>query len=178
MKPLSTEDINALKSWWSDLNDNRGDRAQLRRAVVADDILLTPAFARFLQVMPPRWSANKPWLPLTDSAMVAAVLARVKASHKNDSIGFARALALPKEGGSKAVMSELRFQQLQKSRSEEDFFRRICRAVALLDGRVNIIPLAADILHWLSEFRQGPAEKPMDRLAVRWASDYYSAFKE
>ncbi len=178
MKKLKTEDYKALQSWWSALQGNRGDRAQLRRAQAPDDVLLTPAFARFLQTMPSYWSDNKSWMPLTDSAMVAAVLARVKYKSENDRISFARALAMPKEGAGKAVMSELRFQQLQKSHTEEDFFRRICRAIALLDGRVNITSLANDILHWLDESRQGPANKPMDRLAVRWASDYYAAFKE
>ena len=116
-------------------------------------------------------------IPLTNAAMVAAVIARVKENDKRG-IGFAKSLALPKEGGSKAVMSELRFQQLQKSRTPEEFFVRICRAVDLLNRKANVVSLADDILHWLAEKRFGPASKPADRLAVRWASDYYAALKD
>ena len=75
-------------------------------------------------------------------------------------------------------MSELRFQQLQKSRSSEEFFRRICRAIALLGGIANVAAVTNDILHWLKEYRTAPARKPEQRLAVRWATDYYTAFKD
>lgn len=173
---ISEADAEKLKSWWSWLDENRGDRAPLRRADNPDDILLTPAFAHFLQQMPSRWAAGEAVLPITDAAMVAAVLSRVK--NPDDSKSFAKALASPKEGGSKAVMSELRFQQLQKSRTPEDFFRRVCRAVALLNGKANITDLADSILHWLHEFRTAPASKPQQRLAVKWASEYYSVYKD
>lgn len=172
---LSEQDQDQLTNWWVWLDQHRGDRATLRRAECAEDVLITPAFAHFLQKMPPRWSANNIALPLTDAAMVAAIIARVRSLN---SASFGQALATPKEGASKAAMSELRFQQLQKSRSEEDFFRRTCRAVALLGGTANITDLADSILHWLHEFRTGPAAKPGQRLAVRWATEYYAAFKE
>jgi CRISPR system Cascade subunit CasB len=172
---LKEAEAEQLKKWWSWLDDNRADRASLRRADNPDDILLTPAFAHFLQKMPPRWAASEPAFPITDAAMVAAVISRVKAPAENS---FAKALALPKEGGSKAVMSELRFQQLQKSRTPEDFFRRVCRAVALLNGKANIVDLADSILHWLHEFRTAPSSKPLQRLAVKWATEYYSVYKD
>lgn len=177
-KKLNDQDVASLKKWWAWLDDNRGDRAQLRRAENPDDILLTPAFSHFLQSMPESWAKGEK-LPITDMAMIAAVVARVKRDEPKDSkVTFARALAQPKEGGSKAAMSELRFQQLQKSRTPEDFYLRICRAVSLLGCKVNIASLADDIAHWLAEFRYGPASKPADRLAVRWATDYYAVFKD
>lgn len=178
---LNSEDLKALTAWWYWLDEpgNRGERALLRRAVNPEDIMLTPAFAHFLQAMPDRWSGsgNKA-IQLSDTAMVASVLARVKERPEDVKLSFARSLAQPKEKGGKAAMSELRFQQLQKSRTPDDFFRRICRAVALLNGKANIASLADDILHWLREHRYGPASKAQNRLAVRWASDYYAAFKE
>jgi CRISPR system Cascade subunit CasB len=114
---------------------------------------------------------------LTDAAMIAAVVARVKTSDDRKK-SFATSLASAKEGGSKAAMSELRFQQLQKSRTPEEFFLRLCRAIDLLGRKVNIISMADDALHWLSENRFGPDSKPDKRLAVRWASDYYAALKD
>ncbi|MDP2347151.1 MAG: type I-E CRISPR-associated protein Cse2/CasB [Gammaproteobacteria bacterium] len=172
---LTTEETSGLMKWWVTLDKNRGDRAQLRRAQSPEDILLTPAFSHFLRQMPENWSENKK-IRLTDAAMVAAVVARVTKSDPRFS--FAKSLASPREGGTKAVMSELRFRQLQKSRSEEEFFTRICRAVDLLHRQANIASLADDILHWLGELRFGPADKPMDRIAVKWASDYYANFKD
>lgn len=163
----------ALIAWWHWLDDNRGERAVLRRAASADDILLTPAFARFLAFMPERWSTPQ---YLFDSAMVAGLLTRVKENeHKNT---FAKALALPKQGGSKAAMSELRFLQLQKSRDPDEFFLRVSRAIALLGGRVHILSLADGVLHWLLEHRRVIDREPTKRLAVRWATDYYTSFKD
>ncbi|HWV16180.1 MAG TPA: type I-E CRISPR-associated protein Cse2/CasB [Cellvibrio sp.] len=182
LKKLNEEDVSSLRRWWLALDDNRGDRAQLRRAANADDILLAPAFAHFLQAMPHSWVNGKTskgvFLSISDMAIIAAVLARVKSEPQKADMTFAKSLAAPKESGGKASMSELRFQQLQKSRTPEDFFTRICRAVNLLGGKANIASLADDIVHWLIEFRHGPASKPEDRLAVRWASDYYAVFND
>ena len=172
---LTPEDRSSLLAWWHWLDDNRGDRAQLRRVENPDDVLLSSAFSHFLQKMPECWSEGKS-IPLSDAAMVATVIARVKTLDEENS--FAKALALPKEGGSKASMSELRFQQLQKSRAPEEFFTRVSRALALINGKANVTSLADNILHWLKEHRTAVARKPEQRLAVRWATDYYAALKD
>jgi CRISPR system Cascade subunit CasB len=163
----------ALIAWWHWLDDNRGERAVLRRAASADDILLTPAFATFLKFMPEQWGAPR---NLFDSAMVAGLLARVKS--QDDKNSFAKALALPKKTGGKAAMSELRFLQLQKSRDPDEFFVRATRAIALLGGQANILSLADGVLHWLLEHRRVIDREPTKRLAVRWATDYYTSFKD
>ncbi|WP_422460671.1 type I-E CRISPR-associated protein Cse2/CasB [Endozoicomonas sp. ALB115] len=177
-RKLREQDQPALLSWWESLQNDPGERAQLRRVSCSDDILLSSAFARFLRQMPGYWGVRpgERGIGLADAAMVAAVLARVK--EHNKSHRFATSLALPKEKGGKAAMSELRFQQLQKSRTEQEFFTRICRAVNLLEGKVNLLSLADSILHWLNEFRFAPASRPQDRLAVLWASEYYAVFKD
>ncbi len=174
LKRLDKQDISQLLSWWHWLDDNRGDRAQLRRAKSADDILLTAAFSHFLQKMPDRWSEAHN-MAITDAAMVAAIVSRIKKNEEK--ISFAKHLGFPKDGGGQSAMSELRFQQLQKSRTSDEFFTRICRAIALLGGKSNVVSVADDVLHWLSEQRFGPSSKPQDRLAVRWASDYYAVLK-
>jgi CRISPR system Cascade subunit CasB len=75
-------------------------------------------------------------------------------------------------------MSELRFQQLQKSRTTDDFYRLVLRAIRLLDGKVNIPSLANDIIHWHREFDNKIARKPSNRLAVRWATDYFTTLQK
>lgn len=161
---------NKLLNWWTWLDDNRGDRARLRRAECPDDVLLTAAFSRFLSEMPESWRDPR---QLQASALVAAIVAQTKTNQHL--ITFAAQLAAPKEGGDKPRMSELRFQQLQKSHDPSEFFRRLLRAVRILDGNVNILSLANDVLHWMYEYRQGVDRQPQERLAFCWASDYYRA---
>jgi len=170
---LKDDDPDRLLAWWRSLDDNRGDRARFRRAESPDDVLLTSAFFNFLQAMPERW-AKLQNLPV--SAMVAATLSHAKPPHKG-SESFAATLAAKKTGSDRPVMSELRFQQLQKSRTPDDFFRRLIRAVKLVDSNINILSLADDIGHWVNEYRYGVDAKPLNRLAVSWANDYYSQQK-
>lgn len=157
-----------LLEWWKWLDDNRGDRARLRRVESPDDVLLTSAFSRFLAEMPDEWSLSE---QLPASALVAAIVAQVKEDVSTSS--FATQLAMPKEGGDKPRMSELRFQQLQKSQDPTEFYRRLLRAVRMLDGNVNILSITNDILHWMHEYRKGVDRNPQHRLAFCWASDYY-----
>lgn len=180
------EDIQAIQQWHESLNKNRGDRARLRRADSPEDILLTEAFFHFLQKMPDSDMWRK---DLAISACVAGALSQVKTDRQTNSrirnkkdsdkpkvmASFAEQLATPHENKGKAPMSELRFQQLQKSPSSEDFYRRIIRAVQLLKGQVNIVSLAHDIIQWHKEFKHPAGYSPANRLAVRWATDYFTA---
>lgn len=189
---LDTAEKQALQRWHTWLDDNRGDRARLRRAESPEDILLTDAFFHFLEQMnkaSPHWSQNKPMLT---SASMAGAISHVKTdkqtpsklynSKENDAskktASFAEQLATPSDGKSKAPMSELRFQQLQKSPTTDDFYRRIIRAIRLLDGNVNIVSLANDIIHWHREFEYQIDRQPAKRLAVRWATDYFTALSK
>lgn len=168
---FSPSELNALRNWWAELEVNKGDRAQLRRAQTPDDVLLTSGFSHFLRC----FSDDRLTLVhLSDLALVAAVLAHVKEDVPDENTTFAKSLAASEKVGSeKAVMSELRFQKLQKSPTPKDFFRNMCRAVKMLKGKANVVLLAQDTMLWLTEYRFGPSSKPEHRLAVRWASDYY-----
>ena len=172
---IKESDQGLIMGWYSSLQENLGERAQLRRVADSNDALLTPAFARFRKMMPGYWgvNTNQQGIILSDAAMVASVVARVKEHNNRDS--FATSLAKPRETGGNSVMSEMRFQRLQTSQDEQEFFEQICRAIDLLRGRVNIPSLANDVLHWLHEFREGPAINPQNRLAVKWATDYYAS---
>lgn len=181
---LDSEDRVKLRSWHEKLNDNRGDRARLRRAKAPEDILLTDAFFNFLNTMPDKWAKAG---MLFKSAALAGLLAHVKSDLRKPSrisdkdkkqskpnASFAEQLGTPLKG-QKVPLSELRFQQLQKSRSTDDFYRRMIRAIRLLDGNVNLVSLADDIIQWHMEFNKWIDRQPTNRLAVRWATDYYTA---
>jgi CRISPR system Cascade subunit CasB len=183
-KFLSFEEQKALQHWHHWLDDNRGDRARLRRAERPEDILLTDAFFHFLEQMPESWHENK---PIFSSAAVAGLLSHVKEDRQVLSKGyqptdenkprnmasFAEQLASPIKD-EKPPMNELRFQQLQKSRTTDGFYLRVLRAIRLLDGKVNILSLANDIIHWHREFDNQVDREPTNRLAVRWATDYFT----
>jgi len=187
---LNNEEQIKLKIWHDSLDRNRGERARLRRAESPEDILLTRAFFNFLQEMPEYWQENK---PIFVSAAVAGVLSQVKVNKQTPSkvyeskdvnapkklMSFAEQLATPLKGKSKAPMSELRFQQLQKSRTEDDFYRLTLRAIALLGGEVNIFSLANDIIQWHQEFDHKELDRQSsNRLAVSWATDYFTALSK
>ncbi len=169
---LDDASCQSLQRWHHWLDNNRGDRARLRRAERPEDVLLTDAFFNFLKQMPANWQEQK---PIFSSAAVAGLLSHVKADRSQpkdekkskNMASFAEQLA-------KGAMSELRFQQLQKSRTTDEFYRRMVRAIRLLDGRVNILSLANDIIQWHREHDQAFDRKPANRLAVRWATDYFS----
>ncbi|PSJ46956.1 type I-E CRISPR-associated protein Cse2/CasB [Zobellella taiwanensis] len=174
-EPLSIEskhylhgvDPKDLIKWWASLDDNRGVRARLRRVDRPDDALLTDSFFQFLSYMPLRWSEPN---HLYASVMVATILAQV--THPIQGYqSFAGQLGSGENG--QPVMSELRFKQLIKSRTPEEFFRRLLRAVRLLDGAVNIVSLTEGILQWYDEYTKGPDRNPVNRLSVKWARDYY-----
>jgi CRISPR system Cascade subunit CasB len=185
---LTSTEINNLQNWHYWLDDNRGDRARLRRAERPEDILLTDALFNFLQRMPETWQEKN---SIFISAAVAGLLSHVKEDRQVLSRGyqpkdknkprniasFAEQLAIPTRG-EKPPMSELRFQQLQKSLTTDDFYRRVLRAIRLLDGKVNIPSLSNDIIHWHREFDNQVDRKPTNRLAVRWATDYFTALQK
>ncbi|WP_446809801.1 type I-E CRISPR-associated protein Cse2/CasB [Methylomonas sp. 2BW1-5-20] len=179
---LMPEELKALLAWhrWlngddGDRGGNRGDRARLRRAEMPEDILLTDAFFHFLRQMPdgfPQKVASEQRLQV--AATIAGLLAHVEA---NDASGrFATQLGAAKDKA-KPPMSELRFQQLQKSPTVDDFYRRMLRAIRLLGKTANVVSLTNDVIHWHKEFNQ-PLGRHLDvskRLAVRWATDYFTA---
>ena len=185
---LTLAEINTLQRWHRRLDDNRGDRARLRRAERPEDILLTDAFFNFLQRMPEGWRER---MPMLTSAAVAGLLSHVKKDKQTLSRGyqpkdknkprniasFAEQLATPAKN-KKPPMSELRFQQLQKSATTDNFYRRVLRAIRLLDGKVNIPSLANDIIQWHQEFDNQIDRKPSNRLAVRWATDYFTVLQK
>ncbi len=172
---LTSEESKALQNWYHGLDKNRGDRARLRRAERPEDILFTHAFFNFIQQMPEEFPQKTAYNQrMWAKAAIAGLVSHVR---ENDTSGrFAQQMATAIKG-QKAAMSETRFQQLQKSRMPDDFYRRMIRAIRLLNNRVNIVSLANDIIHWHKEYNRPFAQEPANCLAVRWATDYYTTLQ-
>jgi CRISPR system Cascade subunit CasB len=147
------EACQALLTWWKNLDNNRGDRAGLRRSHNTVDIVFNPSYHKL-------WlSLNKLGFGNRDSvALIAGVLAHVKNHQSNES--FAAQMANAKNG-SNAQVSGLRFKRILKIQDKEELFSSIVRIVKLMDGNVNACNLANSLYWW------------NDITKKEWAYSYY-----
>ncbi|WDE04938.1 type I-E CRISPR-associated protein Cse2/CasB [Thalassomonas viridans] len=145
-------------------------KAQLKRCENIDAVMMSEGFRAL-------------WLSVTDEdieneqkpdiecwATVAAALVYVKLDIP---VEFARAAGAKGEGD-KAVVSELRFAQLQNAKTPDEFLRRLRRILQQIKGEVSVTGLVRDIQKWFSEQQSWPV-KAKDRISLQWAMDYYRA---
>jgi len=144
----------ALFVWWQSLNDNRGDRAELRRCSTLAEVAFTPAYHKLRLAVGKFGSVNADGL-----ALVAGLAARMKSDVRGDAL--AEQMATGKSDGS-ARVSGLRFRRLLKIKERDDLFTAMGRVVALLGGTANLQSLANSVYFW------------NDRTRKQWAFDYYT----
>jgi len=143
-----------LLDWWRDLDQARGDRAELRRAAIPAAVAFSPVFHQLLH------SLQRIGRPSAERlAVVAGVLSHIK--DHDGSVAFAAQLASPKSESDRARVSGLRFRRLLKIADREELYQPLIRTVRLLDGRVNLISLADGIYFWGENVRK------------QWAYSYY-----
>ncbi len=148
-----------LLQWWRDLDSNRGDRADLRRCRVPNDVVFIPSYHRLRNMLVPLGNANDQSL-----CIVAGVLSHAR--EHDGSERFAAQLARKKPGSDTPLMSDLRFRRFLSIREPEILFREAIRAVRLLDGTVNVPDLAHGLYWWNDHVRR------------QWAFDYYGKMYE
>ncbi len=162
----NTEEHEKLRSWWSSLSKNPGWRAELRRAESPPDVLLCQGFRSLCKNLAGYWTREENLLGL---AAVAGILSHVKADAEQS---FAKSCATPEK--EKAPVSELRFSQLQKSRTIDEFYIRMVRTIHLLDNKANVVSVADNVLHWIKEMVNGETDPdPRKRILVRWGLEYF-----
>ena len=150
----NSPEMQALAAWWLALNDNRGDRAELRRCTTLAEVAFSPAYHRL------RLAVGRFGAPNDDGlALVAGLSARVKSDITDSS--FAEQMATGKTDGS-ARVSGLRFRRLLKAKEPDELFTAMGRVVALLGSSVNLQSLAKSVYYW------------NDRTRKQWAFEYYS----
>jgi CRISPR system Cascade subunit CasB len=148
-----------LHSWWVRLEDNKGDRAALRRCQEPLEALFVPAYHQLYHALRPYDGSSDLRLPA-----IAALLAHVK--HILPGPDFATQMAAPKlTGGEAPRLSELRFRRVLQCQTINELFPALRRVIALLDDSVNIYSLA-DNLYWWG-----------DRVRRDWAYAYYGALR-
>lgn len=152
-KEMEATPQDLVLNWWRDLENRRGERAELRRAHTLSEIIFTVAFQRLWQ----RLRGTK-WHSVDGVALVAGVLAHVRTHDPKEH--FAAQLAQPVHGD-KPHYSGLRFRRLLQHRDRGELLDPMLRALALIDRRANVSNLA-DSLYWWG-----------DRVRRDWAFDYY-----
>ncbi len=147
-------ELQALVAWWCALDDNRGDRAELRRCATLAEVAFTPAYHRLRHAVSRSGGVNDDSL-----ALVAGLVARIK----NNLLGstVVKQMATGKSDGS-AKVSGLRFRRLLKVKEPEELFTALGRVLALLGGTANLQSLAKSVYFW------------NDRTRKQWAFEYYS----
>lgn len=157
----------------------RGERAQLRRCADAEELL---GHAATLLLARQLIELNDEKGPLPDTSLsyeqlawVAGVLAVVKDDARD---GRSLALLLGNAAGNeRPVMSELRFESLQRSTALPDLFVQWRRAVQLAGGVVDVARLADDLLGWQRELGRVSA-RASDGVKFHWACDYYLSTRD
>lgn len=174
----SQDDRIVVMSWWRMVAgitelpgpSARGLSSALRRCARIEDVILTEAFRLlYFKMADSYWVRDE---SIAGLACAAGVLAHVATDAPAASL--AEQCAARKEGGSLPVVSEIRFSQLQKSRTIDELFVRMRRTIQLLRRAANVLSVADGILQWYREHELGIHESaPRDRLLVRWGLDYF-----
>ncbi|MFC1752871.1 type I-E CRISPR-associated protein Cse2/CasB [Thermoproteota archaeon] len=139
--------------WWQNLEQERGDRAKLRRAGSLSEICFIPVFHDlYRQLKDANYFKDK------NIALVAGVLSHIRV---NSDIEFPHELALKKVHSDSPVVSGLRFQRLIKNETPEELFHSIIRVIHLLGNKANVRELAESLYWWNEKAR------------IKWAFKYY-----
>ena len=154
-----------LRHWWRELEDNKGDRAILRRAGSLKEVVFCPGYHRLL------WALRKgkysvPESHLPKLAAIAGLAARIK----EDIAGtLGKQLGALKQGD-KPTVSELRMRRLLACDDIEELYVLLRRVLGILSGNASLSGLAVTIWQWepLTEKRPYDSRKQM-------AFDYYEA---
>lgn len=147
----------ALLRWWEGLDNNRGSRAELRRAHNLTAIALTGAYQHLYRTLltfgwPEEDKPENNWRN-ERLAAIAGLLAHVE---KPDERSLPKAMS----DGERPPFSELRFRRLLDSSSLDEVFSGLRRALPLVKDQANVLELANDVLFW------------GDSVKKRWAYTY------
>jgi CRISPR system Cascade subunit CasB len=156
-----------LLDWWTALEADKGERAELKRSENPLRVAFSPAYHDLLRRL-----QEAGYRLGSDGRERLAVLAGVAAHVKQhiDNTRFATQMGNPNPGSEKARVSELRFRRILATDDLGDLYTQLRRAISLLDGTANLIDLARVLFRWRPIAEQNPSDPRKD-----WAYDYYAA---
>jgi CRISPR system Cascade subunit CasB len=186
---MENKDISISKRWWQNMvlpPDHLKElrlaaaptvfRARLKRCETAEAAMMTEGFRALWFNLPEGITKtpdrNKTAKNMECWATIAAALADVAPGEPSKGIAFA---AGQKSDGDKPIVSELRFAQLQAADNPADLLTRLRRILKQIKGQVSPESLIRDIKQWFDEHYAPFPRSAENRIAVRWAMDYYRA---
>lgn len=145
-----------LLRWWLGLENDKGGRAELRRAHNLTAVALTASYQQFYrQALNCGWPENAaPW---QNERLAAIVGLLVNVKHLDE-----RKMAEIMSDGERPAFSVLRFRRLLEAPTLDDVFLSLRRALAIVGHRANLHQIANDVLHW------GEKTKKEWAYAYRW----------
>lgn len=160
---LDHASFSTLRLWWSSLEDDKGERAYLRRCSTLTEIMLSPAFHRLLNQL---GRGNVPQYRYPKLAIIAGLVSRIE-GESEQKLGVE--MGSPKKSSTKPDVAELRMRRILACDDLEELYTLLRRALALIDNRVNIPDLASIIWNWTRMDEKSPHD-PRRRIAC----DYYA----
>ena len=164
--------MESIQTWWSDLENNKGERAELRRASSIIKASLCNSTHRLKQVLPKYWAKD---IELVSA--IAATLSHVKNVDDNAiNQSFATQMAAPSDPtkkDSKPKVSELRFKKLTSSRSMDELFIALRRLVPLLGSNINILSLTDGIISFYEKLKDPNSIPTSKSIQLQWSEEYY-----
>jgi len=164
---LDHPSFSTLRSWWQELEHDRGERAYLKRSATLTEILLSPAFHRLLNQL---GRDKAPPYRYSKLAVIAGLVARIK-HETGEKLGTQ--MGSPGSSARKSSVSEPRMRRILAVDGREtdldELYTQLRRALALLNDEANIADLAAIIWHWMPMDEKSPHDSRR-----RLACDYYA----
>lgn len=139
-----------IHEWWQSLEDNTGERAMLRRAKSADQVVMSRTFHQLCRRLQPYLQGEYNWEERI--AAVTGLLSHVR--------GYVRQPLAEQMAGSPPKVSELRFRRILQ-RDRGDLYKAMIRVLRMLDNKANIYDVANSVFDW------------GDLVKKRWAYRYF-----
>ena len=151
-----------LRDWWQGLENNKGERAVLKRADSLTEVVFNPAYHRLLRTL-----RNAGYVVSELRYPKLSAIAGLASRLKEDIPG---SLGSQMGAGDKPTVSELRIRRVLASDDLEELYVLLRRALGMLDGNASLSSLAATVWHW-----EPIAEKHPYDSRRQMAYDYYAA---
>ncbi len=157
MEKLNPAVFERLLSWWERLEDNRADRAILKRAPSLTAVALSAPYQRLYRELLSAGfpTSEKPERDRFSDHLLAVVglLAHVRGEQegvkqRNGELPPAKAMSRKDKDSDRPVVSELRFRRLLESPDLESLFTGLRRVLPMVGSYIDVIQLAKDILYW------------------------------
>lgn len=149
MEEFRSTQVNALfekplHAWWTQLQNDAGERAILRRCATLDEVAMSAPYQRFYRYMLAYgWSAHASEAQRDRLAAIAGLLAHVK---EPDECRLPQSMS-PADSDKPSV-SEMRFRSLLRIESVDELFTSLRRVLPMIGYRTSVALLARDIYWW------------------------------